>query len=339
MRRLLVFTFALLMSLPSAGARKEKDAAAAVPMDSFQGLSIALNASDLLAPESGFSIGGWRSWGGDGKLVELAKDGEEVKAGQVVARFEFDGSEAMRWVNQRLQSAQADRAQARIRAEQKVEGLQVDQRARRLEAELAAIDIRKERAISQRQVALYKIAHRLAEFEEDAVAQRLSSAIRTRNAELDFHEKTVERNEQNLGRYGFYERRFQIRAPHDGVLRHAYNPRERRKFQKGDSVRAGTKLLAIAKDAKLGVRFFVPEHRIHELREGTKLIVSSPSSGEELQAVVKSIGFFPQELGFLMELPTLPNAREKAFAVVAEFVSDPKEMTAGTELRVKAVAR
>jgi multidrug efflux pump subunit AcrA (membrane-fusion protein) len=242
-------------------------------------------------------------------------------------------------VQQNLARAQADQAQARIRAEQKVEGLQVDQRSRKLEAELAAIDIRKERAISQRQVALYRIAHRLAEFEEDAIAQRLSSAIRTRDAELEFHELTVKRRQQDLDRYAFYERRYKVIAPHAGVVRHAYNSRERRKFETGDSLRAGTKLLAIARDPALGVRFFVPEHRISELQLGAKVMVVSPSSGEELIAVVKRIDFFPQELGFLMELPNLPNAREKAFAVVAEFEQLPKGMTAGTELRVKGAAR
>lgn len=336
MRQLILFA-ALLVGLVARAV--DETEALAVPADSFTGLSIALNATELTAPESGFSIGGWRSWGGDAKLAELAKDGLEVKKGDVVARFEFDGAEALAWVQQNLQRVQADQSQARIRLEQKVEGLQVDQRAKALEADLAAIDIKKERAISKRQVALYKIAHRLAEFEEGAVGQRLGSAIRTRDAEMAFHDLTVKRHEQNRDRYDFYVERYQVRAPHDGVLRHAYNPRERRKFQKGDSVRAGTKLVAIARDAQLGVRFFVPEHRIHELAVGTKLIVVSPSSGEELPAIVKQVDFFPQELGFLMELPTLPNAREKAFAVVAEFQRAPRDMTAGTELRVKVSSR
>ncbi len=343
MRRLLLVSAALLLVADGAGAQsqqKEKTPEVEVSsLDSFPGLTVPLNATDLLAPESGFSIGGWKSWGGDLKLVELARDGQEVKKGDVVARFEFDAAEAMRWVQQNLQRVQADRSQARIRAEQKVESLQVEQRNRKLEAELAAIDIRKERAISQRQVALYRISHRLAEFEEEAVAQRLSSALRTREAELAFHDETVKRHEKNLERYAFYEKRYKVVAPHDGVLRHAYNSRERRKFQKGDSVRPGVKLLAVARDASLGVRFFVPEHRIAELQVGSKVTAVSPSSGEELRAVVKRLDYFPQELGFLMELPNLPNAREKAFAVLAEFEAPPEGMSAGTELRVKVASR
>jgi multidrug efflux pump subunit AcrA (membrane-fusion protein) len=320
-------------------ADEDPDQAGPSQGDSWTGLLIPLNATDLYGPESGFRISGWSSWGGPLKLLELAPEGQQVEQGAVIARFEFNGKDAQRWILERLQRAQADAAQAKIRADQTLEGLGVDQRRRALEAERAGIDVQKERAISRRQAALFRIAHQLAVFETEAIAQRLHSAGRSREAELTFHEQTLKRTGHDQARYVFYENRFMLTAPHDGVVRHAYNSRERRKFQKGDSVQAGQRLISVAKDQALAARFFVPEHRIWEVREGAEVTVVSPASGEEHRAVVRKIDFFPQELGFLMELPTLPNAREKAFAVVAEFVSPPSGLSAGTELRVKGGRR
>lgn len=307
--------------------------------DFFTGLAVPMNATDLRGPESGFRISGWTSWGGPLKLLELVPDGTAVKAGQLIARFEFQGRDASRWIDERIQRAQADGAQARIQADQTVDGLRVELRRLQLEAKLAALDLQKERAVSRRQADLYRIAQKIAAFEAEAASRRLGAAQRSREAELAFHDQAIARALQDRLRLETVTKRFNLTAPHDGVLRHAYNPRERRKFQKGDAVPPGQKLVAVAKDETLSVRFFVPEHRLAEVREGLRVVVVSPSSGEELEAKVTRIDFFPQELGFLMELPTLPNAREKAFAVTAEFLAQPSGLSSGTELRVKVTGR
>jgi biotin carboxyl carrier protein len=357
MRRRLRLLLALLTALCAAGlalgagkgsgpgsagrSGKKKSAAsdAVAAGDQFPGLFVPLNATDLHAPEGGFRISGWSSWHGQLKLLDLLPDGREVKKGEVIARFEFNGRDALRWVQDRQQRAVADREQARISTEQTLDGLRVDQRRRQLEAKLAALDVQRERAISRRQADLYRIAEKIALFEADAVTQRLGSGQRARSAELAFHDQNVARMEQDLERYKLFEGRFSVVAPHDGVVRHAYNPRERRKVQKGDSIQAGQKLVAVAKDAALAVRFFVPEHRVFEVAEGAEVTVVSSGSGEERQAVVKRLDFFPQELGFLRELPTLPNAREKAFAVTAELNGEVGTLSAGTEVRVKGKGR
>jgi len=328
------------LGLGCSAQAAEPEAAAVEPVSSgelFSGLCVPLNATDVLAPEASFRVAGWNSNWGQLKVMDLAKDGEEVKQGTVIARFEFIGKDALRFIQERIAEADAAQAQARITAEQTVENLQVEQRRLILEAKLAAVDIQKAPAVSRRQASLFEIRHRIAQFEEEAVRQRVASAIRTRDADLAFQDQTVSRAHQDMGRYTFYERRFSVSAAHDGVVRHAFHARERRKVQKGDSIGPGQKLLSVAKDATLGARFFVPEHRIHELKEGMPVVVISASSGEEIPAVIKRIDFFPQELGFLMELPSMPDAREKAFAVLAEFEGVPPGLSAGNELKVKGV--
>jgi hypothetical protein len=92
--------------------------------------------------------------------------------------------------------------------------------------------------------------------------------------------------------------------------------------------------MSVARDAALQVRFFVPEHLVWQVKVGAQVTVIAVSSADELPAVVKSIGYFPQELGFLLENEELPNGREKAFEVRAELEA-AKDLPAGTEVRVR----
>ena len=307
--------------------------------DLFTGISVPANATDVYVPESSFRVGGWNSSWGELKLLELVPDGTQVKAGQMVARFEFPGRDALRWINERIARVKADAAQTKIANEQALEALEIEKRRKELEARLAGINVEKERSLSRKQADLYRIARKVADFEVDAVTKRIAATRRAKGAEDSFQDESVKKTEANLARYAYYERRFQLNAPHDGLVRHAFNSRERRKTQKGDSVRSGQKVMAVARDASLAVKFFVPEHRIAEVREGAEVIVTTSASAEEHRAVVKSIDFFPQELGFLTENRNLPNGREKAFAVTAELAEPPKGLTAGAEVRVKARPR
>ncbi|MHB8872958.1 MAG: HlyD family secretion protein [Myxococcaceae bacterium] len=327
---------ALALVALGSGALAADDPGAA---ELFTGFSVAANATDVYAPESNFRVMGWSSSSGQTKLMELAPDGQQVKAGQLIARFEFPGRDALRWINERIQRADAEAAQSKLAAEQALEALFIEKRRKELEARLAGINVEKERSVSKRQAELYKIVRKVADFEVEATTQRIASTQRSKAAETGYQDLTVKRAKANLARYAFYERRYQVNAPHDGVVRHAFNSNERRKAQKGDALQSGQKVMSVARDATLAVKFFVPEHRIGEIAEGAEVTVSSPASAEELVAVVKSIDFFPQELGFLMENRNLPNGREKAFAVTATFAADPAGLSAGTELKVKARAR
>lgn len=335
---LLVLVLGAGSSVPGVDSPPAANASSggATHAEQYTGLCVPLNATDLLAPEASFKVAGWSSNWGQHKIMELAKDGEAVKQGQVVARYEFIGKEALRHVQDRIQEAEAARAQALIAADQTLEALQVEARRLELEAKLAAVDIQKAPLVSKRQQALFDIRHQIATFEAEAVLRRVRSASQARAAEIALQDRTVSLAERDMGRYRFYEHRFSALAPHDGVVRHAFHPKERRKVQKGDSIGPGQKLASLAKDELLGVRFYVPEHRFHVLREGM-VVIATGASGEEHRAVVKKVDFFPQELGFLLELPTIPNAREKAFAVTAELTGPAVGLSAGTELKVRVL--
>ena len=96
------------------------------------------------------------------------------------------------------------------------------------------------------------------------------------------------------------------------------------------------KILSLAKDATLAVRFFVPEGQAAKVGVGSVIAVVVPTTAEVVAGVVDSVDFFPQELGFLQELEG-PNEREKAIQVRASLTSPPAGLAAGTEVRVKLV--
>ena len=300
----------------------------------FQGFLVAASATDIYAPEFTFRVNGWSSSWGNGKLLELAEDGKAVKKGDVVARFDFGAREAKTWIEGRVRRAEADESQGLLTGNQATDALAMELRRKEIEERLAALNLEKERAVSKQQAAIYKMADQLATFEVDAASQRLVARRRSRDAERAYLERAVEQMRDDLNRYAFYEGRFSLHAPHDGVVRHAFNPRERHKVKKGDGLGAGQKVMSVARDATLQVRFFVPEHQISQVVVGARVTVIAVSSADELPAVVKSIGYFPQELGFLLENEELPNGREKAFEVRAELEA-AKDLPAGTEVRVR----
>ncbi|MDP2339486.1 MAG: HlyD family efflux transporter periplasmic adaptor subunit [Deltaproteobacteria bacterium] len=304
--------------------------------ETLQGFLVAASATEIYAPEFIFRVAGWQSDWGSRKLLELAADGKEVKKGDTLARFEFGADDALRHVKERIQRAQNDFTQNQIGAGQALEALEMEQRRKQIDARMATLNLERERSLSRRQADGLRILHQLAEFDVVAAGDRLASARVKRAAETHHRQSVLDKANEGMERYQYYVQRFQLKAPHDGVVRHAFNPRERRKLAKGDNAQAGMKILSLAKDATLAVRFFLPEGQAARVGVGSKVAVMVPTTAEEVAGVVDSVDFFPQELGFLQELEG-PNEREKAIQVKASLVSPPAGLAAGTEVRVKIV--
>ena len=94
-------------------------------------------------------------------------------------------------------------------------------------------------------------------------------------------------------------------------------------------------MVYLGRDERLAVRFFVPEHRLRAVNLSDTVTVLG-RAGKEYGAKVFRIERFPQEMGFLLQMNSeeLPNAREKAFVVVAEVLGRAKLAT-GNEIRVR----
>lgn len=303
----------------------------------FDGRVVPTNATDLHAPQNFFKVGGWQSDSSWIKLVDLVAEGTEVQPGDVVARFEFRGKEALPRIREEINRVRANRDKAVIDLEAELRTLNATREQLDIASQRARLDTLKEGAVAARQLALYGIEHAIARFEAAAVRERVAMQRRHADATRVWHEQEVARAESQLERFRAFEVRFQLRAPHAGVVRHAFMPHERRKVKKGDGMASGRHVISIARDTRLSVRFYVPEHRIEEVRMGQAVRARALASETDYPATVTRIERFPQEMGFLLEDERRPDAREKAFVVTADLTGDTGELAAGNETKVTLV--
>ncbi len=301
----------------------------------FDGYVVPLNAIELRAPQNTFRVGNWNSDSSWIKLLELVDDGETVKAGDVIAKFEFPGDRAKTYVLEQIRSAEAQRDNSGITQEAEVDRLKADERHKRLDAERAELDTQRRGVVSERDWELAKISYQQAVFDADASGEHRDAVKRALQAESAFHDRNVDRAQSLQTRYDTYSKMFAVHATHDGVVRHAFHKRRGRKVEKGDGMPAGMHFASLAKDKKVWVQFFVPEAQYNELEGAKEFLVEATTATASVPVTVERIEEFPQELGFLKNADGLPNAREKAYVVWATFAAQPEKLSAGVEVRVR----
>jgi multidrug resistance efflux pump len=301
----------------------------------FHGRIVPTNATELRAPQNVFRVAGWTSESSSIDLIELAAENEAVTKGAVVARFRFRHARAKTYVDERLRQAAAAAEKEGIELDVKLQQLRASRDGLELAAARARVDTLKATAISQRQLQLYRIDHEIAAFEASAAARQLAAFERRAAAERDYHRRARARAGADLQRYFRNKARYHLVAPHDGIVRYAYNSQQHRKVRKGDGMNAGAAVLSIARDDALSVRFFVPEHQLASVRVGDEVAVLAVAAETIHRARVSRIERFPQEMGFLRQDADLPNAREKAYVARASFVNKPTGFAAGNEVQVQ----
>ncbi len=316
---------------PPAGEAQE---APRLAVRGFDGRIVPTSATPLRAPENAFKLRSWSSSSSWTKLSDIGAEGKAFKAGEVVARFEFNGTRARPGVQDEIDKARAEQAEGALKMRQEIEQLRTDLGRLELDAEQAELDTLKEGAVSERAASLARITHRQADFEVDATRRLIAVQAQRGGAEARFMDISVVRAEAEMERFANIEQRFKVVAPHDGVLRYGFMSRQRRKVEKGDGMPSGYEFASLARDASVSVEFFVPERRRVEIKVGGRVKVLSPVSGAEVEAVVERVDDFPQEIGFLRDNEELPAAREKAFVVRARFEGDATDMKAGLEVKV-----
>lgn len=304
-------------------------------LDLVYGRILPKNSTNVRAPRDEFRLRGSISSSDWAKLVFIKPDGATVKQGEKVAQFQFRYADALDRVQLQIDTAEASRKKSGIDMERVLEELLNEERNRAIDAERAKIDTRKADAISKRQLALLEIDAATAEFEAGAVRERVAAHRASMSAEEAFYREESARSQFELTRYHRQKANYELIAPHDGILRHGYHPHHRRKIQKGDGMPSGLAVISIARDEQISVQTFVPEHLISSLRVGATLFVRGLNGDEEFPATVQRIERFPQEIGFLREDDALPNAREKAFVVWADFGNGKHPFTSGNEVRVR----
>lgn len=300
----------------------------------FEGVVYPRQATKLRAPQNTFRIGGWQSDSSWIKLKKLTKDGKKVKKGDVVGVFEFRGQRALPRVKERIQRAQARQENASLGEDSTMRTMKKTLSDRKLNAKLSELDTRKKGIVAERDLKRFRLTHKLDDFEVDAQSKRLGAYRRSAQAERKYHERAVANAKGLMTRYSMYESRYKVKAPHDGIVRHGYHRRRRRKVQKGDGMPSGMVFMSIAKDKSLMLKFYVPEHRYERIRGKKHFKMRVPSSDKIYNVTLERLEEFPQELGFLKDDYELSNAREKVFVVHARFEQQPENLNAGVDVEV-----
>ncbi|MFT3768895.1 MAG: HlyD family efflux transporter periplasmic adaptor subunit [Minicystis sp.] len=301
----------------------------------FYGTITPHRATALHAPPNVFRMKGWNSRSTWIKLIDVVPDGTKVEAGKEVARFEFSNEEALPWIKKRITETQADLENARTRNAEESRQLGSSAAVKRLAREQAELDTGKAGLVSERDLALLGLAAARAKVEEESARELTSAASGRAAAELSLFDARADDWKNSIERYHAYERRTHLAAPHAGLVRYGYLNHARRKLQKPDEMPSGTPFVYIAEDELLSVEFFVPEHRIRGLAIGQKVNARLPDDERRVPATVREILPFPQEIGFLRGDDDLPDAREKAYAVVADFAEAPPFFSSGIEVRIE----
>lgn len=338
MRRLAI----LLALVIAAGCAKAGGTAKAPPKKGaslaergFYGTITPRRATPLHAPPNVFRIKGWNSRSTWIKLIDVVQDGTRVEAKKEVARFEFPHEEALPWIKKRVTETQADLDNVRNNMEQDARLLGSAADVRGLARESAELDTGKQGLVSDRDLALLKLGAQRAAVEEDAAKQRVAASGARAVAELAVFNARADDWKNSIERYNAYERRTHIFAPHEGLVRYGYLNHARRKLQKPDDMPSGTPFIFIAEDERLAVEFLVPEHRVGAMSAGQKVSARLPDDERRVPATVREILPFPQEIGFLRGDDELPDAREKAYMVIADFDQAPSFFSSGIEVRVE----
>lgn len=300
----------------------------------FDGYIVPTQASTLRAARNVFQVKGWTSRSNSISLTEVKPEGQVVKQGEVIAQFNFSYQQALFYIEDDIRRAEADEQKSLLELKETLRNLKAEQEKLRLAADRAQVDTLKGSAVSRRQLRRYQIDYQLAQFELKAIREQISIFEKMMVAEAQYHHEQKQRALAERERYERYQERYMLKAPHPGIVRHAYNPEQRRKIKKGDGIDSGRPVILIAKDDRLSVRFFVPEQNLHYLSMGNEVLVTSLSGDIAHHAVIRDIGQFPQEIGFLKEDDLLANAREKAFVVVADFKGQAHDFSSGNEVKV-----
>jgi hypothetical protein len=334
------FAIAVIATLPACGPApaaptEVRKPAAPLTATGLYGKIIPHRATALHAPANVFRMKGWRSSSNSIKLLEIAADGTRIEAGKELAHFEFGSEEALPWIKRRITESEADLESARSQVRGERERLSADSAVKGLARESADLDLGKEGLVSDRDLQLLKLGASRARVEEaNAGTLAVASAAQT-SSDLAYLQARADDWKTGITRYKMFEGQTHVVAPHAGWVRYAYLNHVRRKVQKSDEMPSGIPFAYVAEDETLSVELFVPELRIRSISLGQKVRVRLPDEERRVDAVVREIAPFPQEIGFLRGDDDLPDAREKAYSVIADFDPTPPFFSSGIEVRVE----
>ncbi|MFK8052518.1 MAG: efflux RND transporter periplasmic adaptor subunit [Woeseiaceae bacterium] len=283
MKRLATMLFLVTLSLQATAAQKLTVNTADRP--------ITVGATGIIAPRDPVRFGPPPSRTWQITITKLAREGQRVKEGDVLA--EFDGAST----DDRLKEKQAELAakqselesvlenQARTAEEDKVALAEAESEARKA-ARKADVDVSVYAGLEYRKLVEDKaIKTQIAEYE----AQRVALAKDVRKLEIEELQADIRRLESEVSGAEIELASFTIKAPRAGVVL-VGSDRTGAKLDVNDTVNPGMTVVELINDTDLIVAADVPEFAAARLSVGQEALVSlDAAGGSEVKGTVVSV--------------------------------------------------
>jgi len=321
----------------SSDAPVKAEPEASVEVDRFEGRIVAANSTMIQSPPTSYVLNGHfynHSWS---KIELLGEDGSKVKKGDVLARFRFWGKDQLPRIQSNIKQRRAESERTAVGLDSTLGQLMTQQKKSKLRTEAARLDSLKAGSVSARRLRIYELVHTMARFEGRAIKARIGAHRDTIKAQEVRDRLRMENADEQLSLFELYQKRFEIKAPHDGVVRYQRHPWHRRKVRKGDGLPSGSPVLSLSQDTLLAVEVFIPESLAAEVKVGDALEVFSVADDRSWPVQLTEVRLFPQRLGFLYKDEDHPRALERAYVGVAQLPEDVDGLSAGNEVQVRLV--
>ncbi len=317
------------------GVEKENQGRRNAKKETFEGLIISSNATKLRAPINYFSIRGRVSSGSWIKLKKLTPEGKKVKKGDLIGGFEFRGETYLPMVRENIAKAEARLEEGRVSDSSTRVEMLADIERSGLDSDRFELDMSRGDTVSDREMKNFIIQQELADFDVNASKRYLRAQKVSDGATLSALVKNVSLAKEDQVRFDMFKKRFAIKAPHDGVVRHARHRRRNRKIQQGDGMPSGMHFASVASDSAVEITILIPEAKFKMAMDTKEYLVKSPNGDERYPVDVVSVDSFPQTIGFIKQDSKLPNALELVYIVHGKFRGEVGGMKSGLEVKVE----
>lgn len=297
--------------------------------ETYDGQIVPKDFVAFVAPQNTLNLPFWGSSSNGIQLINIEKEGKQVKAGDLLAEFKFRMHGAQDQIERQSSQIMANNEKALLNMEKVIVEIRQKLESIKIKTQQAKLDLQKKSHLSQIRQKILDCDFAILSFETEALQHKLEAARQN----LEIHRNLFKKREGIWANYfAIYDAtkaRFKINSPTEGYLFYPMLEKHNRKIRSGDNLNSGVHFLSLAKSEKSELLFYLPEKDLLKVKPDDRVFIII-SAEEEVPARVIEVGFFPQLVGDVMQNYRLPNAWDKCFIVKAEIEVDLQASALGS---------
>ena len=180
---------------------------------SFDGDLEATNATPLRVPSADIFLGKYQRKRGWQRIKFLAPEGKQVKKGDMILRFEFTAKAALPDIKNEIKQIKAELEKTRLAQLSDLRSLESARGQLDLTLKAAKLDTQRQSVVSKRAQALFEFDHRIAQFDAQAVRQRIKAHQVSMKSSAEWYAQRLNTAENVLKKYNVYKKRYVQKAP------------------------------------------------------------------------------------------------------------------------------